>query len=361
MSAHAERQIHWELVQGEARMEDLLAQKERMDKLFNDIQKALKNGLSGEGPPDLDNLGVTLKSKSISEMVDMRTKLDVEINAPPRVRIFQLPTIPVKKDVKKQVLATIAAGLFGFVLVGLGVVGYESRIKRALSLEDVEQAILGPLVGVFPATRDGKTQNPHLLAEAVEKARSLLLQQYATPGSKVVIITSAIADEGKAFTAAQLAMSFTAAGTRTLLVDFDLRTPIMHEVLSAPNDRGVCDVLSIQASLTEAVQMLPNGMLLLSAGRWSESIRQMLTPQHIARFFSLLREHYDCVIMHTHPLLAVAETRLLAPQADAILLTIEKQQTRLPLAQRAQEKIASVAPESFGIVFIGANEDDCLR
>ena len=57
--------------------------------------------------------------------------------------------VPMKREMKKQLLGTIAAALFGFALVGLGVVGYESRVRRALSVAEVQKATLGPVIGAI--------------------------------------------------------------------------------------------------------------------------------------------------------------------------------------------------------------------
>ena len=57
-----------------------------------------------------------------------------------------------------------------------------------------------------------------------------------------------------------------------------------------------------------------------------------------------LRARFDYVIVNAHPILAVAETSLAGRAADAVVLTVEKYESRLPLVSRAQEKIAALAP-----------------
>jgi hypothetical protein len=86
-----------------------------------------------------------------------------------------------------------------------------------------------------------------------------------------------------------------------------------------------------------------------------------VAAERIGPILARLREHFDCIVMNSHPLLAVAETAVAARFADTILLAVEKHESRLPLVERAQQKIAGVAPESFGIVFLGASADECLH
>ena len=69
----------------------------------------------------------------------------------------------------------------------------------------------------------------------------------------------------------------------------------------------------------------------------------------------------DVVVVNAHPILAVAETSLAGRAADAIVLTAEKYESSLPLVTRAQEKVAALAPEAFGVVVLGASRDECLQ
>ena len=63
------------------------------------------------------------------------------------------------------------------------------------------------------------------------------MQQFGTPGGKVVLVTSALTDEGRTFLARELALSFARAGGQTLLVDFDLRMPSLHETFEVAERR----------------------------------------------------------------------------------------------------------------------------
>jgi capsular exopolysaccharide synthesis family protein len=281
------------------------------------------------------------------------------VNAPPRVRDFQRASAPLKRELKKPILGAVVAGLLGFALVGMCVIGYESRVRRAMTLADVQKNMLGPIVGVLPA-RDAAA-NADAISEAVEKTRTLLLQQFARAGGKLVVVTSAIAEEGKAFAAAQLAASLSRIGSRTLLIDFDLRSPSLHKQLEVPNESGLCEVVMGQVELHDALQSLPNGMTFLAAGKWTANVRQSLTGETIDAFFQWLRGQYDFIILNTHPMLAVAETYLLCRYADGVLLSVERNESRLPLLVRAQEKLASLSPEAFGVVYQGASIDECMN
>jgi len=336
-------------------------QKEKLAASIEEYQKTLGQiGPAGEALQNWPKVDVRERSKIITEMLDKANLLRLEVNAPPRVRDFQRAAVPLKKEMKKQILGTILAGLMGFGLVGLGVVLFESRVRRTLSLADVQRTVLGPIAGALPASGDPAV-SPDAIGEAVEKIRAYLAQQFSRSGGKIVAVTSALTEEGKGFLAIHLAESFALAGCRTALIDFDLRTPTLHRRLQIENERGLCEVIREPIEFRELMYALPNGVAFLPAGRWSADVRAGLTAERLEPLFLALRQMFDVVIVNTHSLLAVAESFLLCRNADGVLLSVAKQETRLPLLSRAHEKLATLAPEAFGVVYQGATAEECLN
>jgi polysaccharide biosynthesis transport protein len=322
-----------------------------------------KNLPEGDEPKDFTKVDTKNRASIIEGLMNTANLLRLELSAPTRVQSLQKAAVPMKRESKKQLLGTAAAALIGFVLVGLGVVGYESRVRRAMSVADVQKATLGPILGAVPAVRTATGQPTEELAlaeEAIEKTRASLMQQFARPGGKVVLVTSALHDEGRTFLARELALSFARAGAQTLLADFDLRNPSLHEPFEVPNEIGFCELLTGEADLPTAARILPYGIALLPAGQWADIVRQYLSADRIATVLGELRARFDVVVVNAHPVLAVAETSLAGRASDAVVLTCEKYESRLPLVSRAQEKVAALTPEAFGVVVLGASRDECL-
>jgi capsular exopolysaccharide synthesis family protein len=355
-----EQKLKSELERAKSMILQLGIQKQRFDDAVAEMQKTLGQlGPTGDVPQDFQRVDVRERVKIITEMLDKANLLRLEVNAPPRVRDFQRASVPTKRELKKQILGAVIAGLLGFGLVGMCVVFYEARVRRAMSLAEVQKNLLGPIVGVLPARDD--TLNADAIAEAVEKTRTLLLQQFARSGSKAVVVTSAIAEEGKAFLACKLAASLQRCGSRTLLMDFDLRSPSLHRHLEAACESGLCEVVTGQVEFHDALQSLPDGLTFIAAGKWTTNVRQALTAERIDAFLQWLRSQYDCIILNTHPMLAVAETYLLCRYADGVLLSVERNESRFPLLLRAQEKLAALSTEALGVVYQGATVDECLN
>jgi polysaccharide biosynthesis transport protein len=350
----------------DAEVQSLKIQHEKTAKELKEYEDKLAKILppSEGGVKDFAKVDTQSRSEIISGLMEKANLLRLELSAPTRVQSFQKAAVPKKREMKKQLLGAAVAGLMGFLLVAAGVVLYESRVRRAMCMEDVRKATLGPMLGAIPQidpTATEPTPEMALAEEAIEKMRANLQQQFGRAGSRVVCVTSAVAEEGRTFLARELSLSYARAGYRTLLVDFDLRTPSLHEFFETSNDCGATDVLCGSTELDRAIYATQYGIALLPAGTWNDRVRQYLSNDQVAALTGQLREMFDVVVVNTHPILNVAETSFVGRSADAVVLTAEKFETRIPLVGRAQEKIASLAPEAFGVVFIGASTDECLQ
>jgi Mrp family chromosome partitioning ATPase len=290
--------------------------------------------------------------------------LELELQSPQRVRKLQDASAPSLKDSKKQILGTVAAGLLGFVLLGLGAVMFETRARKVCSLAELKTAGPTPVVGVIPWSPDGSTaRDPVKRADAIEaidKLRSHVAQAWLARGATTLAVTSPLGDEGKAFTAFGLANSLTLAGYKTLVIDFDLRNPSLHPFAGVPNSVGVCELLRGEVTPQQAVQAMPNGLCVLPAGQWSDEARLAAVGGRFEALLARLREPFDCVILHGHALLTVAESIEVARRADVVLLCTLYRETRLPLLKRAAERLATMEVAHSGVVYLGATPNETL-
>jgi succinoglycan biosynthesis transport protein ExoP len=358
-----EKKLKADLERSKLALAQLAEQKAAAGRSVTEYQAALAGTQVEDKPTDFPRIDLRERAKIITEMIDKANLLRLEVSAPPRVRDFQRAPVPMKKEMKKQILGTVAAALIGFGLVGLGVIVHEGRVRRAMSLADVRNAVIGPVAGALPAPPPGADESAaaEAAAEAVEKTRTQVLQQFARAGGKVIAVTSALTEEGKSFLALELARGFARAGCRTLLVDFDLRAPSLHRRLGLVNERGLCEGLAGTLDIREAIQIVPGGMAFLAAGAWAGEVRAGLTSERVEALVGWMRQQFDAVVINTHPVLAVAESFLVCRSADGVLLSVERHESRLPLVGRAHEKLAALAPEAFGVVYQGATPEECLQ
>ncbi len=290
--------------------------------------------------------------------------LDLEMQSPPRVTKRQDASVPAQKDAKKQLFATIGAGFAGFLLVGLGLVGYESRVRKVSSLGELRTSGPTPVVGVVPGLPDGPTLADPLkraaMTESIDKLRAFVAQNWLTRGAVTIGVTSPLGDEGKAFTAYGLANSLAQTGYKTLLVDFDLRNPSMHAFTGTANVGGVCDLLRSNQDPRGSAAELPNGLHFLPAGTWSEEARMAAVGGRLESLMTRLSEPFDCVVVHGHALLTAADTAEVSRRCDVVLICTLYRETRLPLVKRAIDRLAAMEVPHTGVVYLGASENEAL-
>ncbi len=232
------------------------------------------------------------------------------------------------------------------------------------SLGDVKAAVPSPVVGVIPCgPKEATGRDPSKRAaanEAIDKLRAYVSQTWLSRGATAIGITSPIGDEGKAFTAFGLASSLAQAGYKTLLVDFDLREPALHTYAGVANLAGVCELLPPETDMRSAVQFLPSGLHLLPAGKWSDEARKAATGEKLENVLAKMKEPYDCVVIHGHALLTVAESVEVARRCEVVLVCARYRETATPLLKSAAERVATMEIPYTGVVYVGATEKEAL-
>src|SRR5262249_31201504 len=107
------------------------------------------------------------------------------------------------------------------------------------------------------------------LIESIDMTRAMLVRLAQTDKLKVVLITSATTGEGKTSLASHLGVSLARAGFRTLLVDGDLRRPMLHRLFGAAMEPGLNEALRGQVRMTDIIRQTQVGKLdLIAAGEW---------------------------------------------------------------------------------------------
>jgi polysaccharide biosynthesis transport protein len=302
----------------------------------------------------------TLYSRVAAQLI----AAEFDLKTPKRVAVIQNASTPSQKDPKKQIIGTVFAGLMGFVLVGAFVVAYESRARKVSSLGEMKSTCTTPVVSVIPWLPTAATARDPIkrsdVNEAIDKLRAYFAQTWLNRGATTVTVTSALGDEGKSFTAFGLASSLAQAGYKTLLVDFDLREPSLHNYAGVPNTLGVCELLRGEADFRKTIQALPNGLNFLSAGKWSDEARQAAVGGRLDALLLRLKEPFDCIVLHGHALLTAAESVEVARRSEVVLLCAQYRESRVPLIKRAAERIATMEVPYSGIVYVGASTQEAL-
>ena len=174
------------------------------------------------------------------------------------------------------------------------------------------------------------------------------------------MISSAMPAEGKTTLAANLATSLAAAGRRTLLVDFDLRRPMLHKVYQCSIGPGVGEVLS-GGEISDAVDYVEEtgseNLWLITAGARRQGALVELAGDRVAELFEELKEHFEYIIVDSPPVLPVVDTRLVARHADGVVMSMLRDVSELSKVKSACQLLQSYRVTLLGAVVIGASGD----
>ncbi|MEM7800765.1 MAG: polysaccharide biosynthesis tyrosine autokinase, partial [Chloroflexota bacterium] len=140
---------------------------------------------------------------------------------------------------------------------------------------------------------------------------------------KRLLVTSAIQGEGKTTTAANLAVVMAQAGKRVLLVDADLRRPRLHKIFKVPNNAGLTNLLVDPQgrSLGEFLQKTETpGLKIMTSGPIPPNPAELLGSQRMHETLKELENYFDAILLDTPPVLTVADSTVLAPMTDGVML-----------------------------------------
>ncbi|XGV98113.1 MAG: GumC family protein [Leptolyngbya sp. BL-A-14] len=244
----------------------------------------------------------------------------------------------------KNLLLGAVVGLF---LGGVAAFAREATDDAVHSSDDLQKQVPIPLLGLIPTLAlEPETLQPlqHLpfhhaptLAPTItqvirwqpfQEALDLLYQNiqllHGEQGLQSLVITSALAGEGKSTLAVGLAISAARLHQRVLLVDADLRRPSLHKLLNLPNDRGLSTLLDskapIPARIEDHTSDLRSNISVLTAGPAPADPAKLLSSQRLRDVIATFERSYDLVLVDTPPVLGMVDAMLAASRCQGALL-----------------------------------------
>lgn len=186
--------------------------------------------------------------------------------------------------------------------------------------------------------------------EAVKTLRTNL--QFCGRSIKVIMVTSALPDEGKSDISFALAQSLAQIGRRTLLVDGDIRKsvlPARYQIEQEVN--GLSQFLSGQRELEEIIyETSEENLSVIFSGPYSPNPSELLEDEACGRMFEALRIGYDCIIVDTPPMASLADGAIIAKRCDGVLLVIESNAISYRLEQKVKSQLEKTGCRILGVV-----------
>jgi len=193
------------------------------------------------------------------------------------------------------------------------------------------------------------------LAESYRVLRTAINFTNPEQKSMVILMTSAGPSEGKSTTAANLAITMARKGLNTLLVDGDLRRPVLDILLLGSHRKvGLTSVLNNERLWKNAVRETEiEGLHIIPAGATVMNAPELLSSHEMADFIQETRKVYDVVILDSPPLVPVTDAAVLSALMDGIILVIRVGKTSVDGLKRSLELLKPVGKRILGVVLTG--------
>ncbi|HEY3107931.1 MAG TPA: CpsD/CapB family tyrosine-protein kinase [Chloroflexota bacterium] len=196
------------------------------------------------------------------------------------------------------------------------------------------------------------------VAEAFRTLRTNIQLSSLDRPVRSLLVTSPSPDEGKSTILANLGVAFAQAGTRTLLVDCDLRRPSLHALFGVGNERGLTSMLIGDDRGPSPIATTPvEGLRLLPCGPLPPNPSEILGSQRFQTLVAGLQSDADLLLFDCPPALAVSDAAVLSRHVEAVLLVASAGKTRRDHAARARQALERAGARILGVVLNNARVD----
>ncbi|MBS0240681.1 MAG: AAA family ATPase [Proteobacteria bacterium] len=287
----------------------------------------------------------------------------------PDSRIVERADVPGFPVWPKRKQLAIIGMLAGFGL-GIGLSLVLELTQSGMRRRDEAEAIAGaPLLASIPRLErsgDGPADPMRALrvvlaepqgafTDAIHELATRLEEGRSEAGSRVVLFTSSLPNEGTTVTASNLALAVAARGARVLLVDGDLRRSKLTQRLGLDTAPGLADAIGqgqdfesvLLSDTVSGLAVMPAG----DAGRFPMTPQEALAAPGFAQRLSRLKAHFDFIAIDAPPLLPVVDARILASYVDEIVLVTNWRSTPKDITRKAIRLLGSNAQMLSGMVF----------
>jgi len=306
-----------------------------------------------------------------------------------------VPAAPFNVPSKMMIIFT--GIVMGLVIGIVFAFGYEVFDTSMGTIEDVEGLLQVPVVGVIPfmgkvesrENREGKKEvevgrsrdlithyDPKSLpAEAFRTLRSNLEFMSLDKQGKSFLITSSFVQEGKTFNAVNLALSIAQAGRRVLLMEADLRRPVIHKSFGLERTPGLTDYVLGNYSWEDIVNTITDVMLgdfeleeilrtpgldnlnIILGGTKPPNPAEILRSKRFGELLQKADQEYEIIIIDSPPILPVVDATEIAPYVDGVVMVYTVGKIGRGVLKRAKMTMDNVKANVWGVVLNNVRAD----
>lgn len=306
------------------------------------------------------------------------------------VRIVERATLPVSPIKPKKKLVLMLSILLG---LGLGIgtaLLLNSMDSKIRTFEDIKHYVNVPILGTIPFINIDDSDIEYidrLLKESEEKDKknvkflqqlieSRLITQYAPKSSTSesfrilrtnivsqkqenkpmsIVISSSGPKEGKSTIISNLSIALAQMDAKVVLVDLDLRRPMVHTLFGYNKENGITDILNQEVmNPEEYIQKSPiKNLDVITSGFIPPNPSELLSGQRMIELMEYLNSNYDYVLYDAPPVIAVTDTMIIAKHTDMLLLVARVELAEKTVIKRVKEIFDNLSIEISGVIVNG--------
>ncbi len=298
------------------------------------------------------------------------------------VDIARMPDKPIPKNETRYYVLGVLLGL----ALGLGLAFLvEFNDTTLKSTEDIERLLAIPVLGTIPHIVHNKKEEIQIERRSAKSKKAAAVAQYprhllnfagsdsvttesyrslrtnlsfVSPDNplKCILLTSAGPSEGKSLTISNLAMAYAQMGKKTLLVDADLRRPVLHHLFDTKREPGFSELFMDNPDYNTVIKPTEKeNLYLITAGMFTPNPAELIGSQKMSQHIEYFKSRFDIVFFDTPPIVAVTDATLLGTRLDGALLVIRSHHTDREIATRAINTLTNVGIKILGTVLNDIN------
>jgi capsular exopolysaccharide synthesis family protein len=244
----------------------------------------------------------------------------------------------------KKTAVYLIAWFLGLAFPGM-IIFLTDIVNKTVKIEDFNRITFFPVAGKIPHSSNKTSlvvfEKPESsVAEAFRILRSKM--QFFTKEAKspVILLTSSLPDDGKTFTAINLASAYSLLGRKTVLIGFDLRKPKIFDDFDLDNESGVTTFLIGRDKLQDIIKSTKfENLSVITAGPIPPNPSELSALPKTEELINLLKKQFDCIIIDSSPIGLVSDTYYIAAKADLCLLVVRLGRTLKDVLEKTINEI----------------------
>ena len=287
--------------------------------------------------------------------------------------------IPIKPNKKLFILLSLILGsVLGITIIGI-IEFFDNTIKSIEQIERRGYSLLAVIPSIGSKTTKRKTkkyiaQNKNLekierrlithedpkspISEAYRGLRTSLMYTKSNENCRVILVSSAGPGEGKTTTIANLAITYANLGKKTVLIDSDLRKPVVHNIFNVDKSPGLTSYLSENEKDEKKLinKTNVNNLDVITSGIIPPNPSELLDSPLLDNLLNKLKKNYDVILFDTPPLIAVTDAFVLMKYITQFILVVRAGVTERVALDRVMTNVRQSGFKESGVVLNALEE-----